>query len=170
MLYPLDTNVLITAHNLYYPIDGVPEFWEWIVHLAESGTLKMPLENFEEIKDGSKDGHKDLLFGWIRQEQVRSALVLDEQVQAELVAGVINEGYSSDLTDDEILQLGRDPFLIAYGLASPADRCIVTTEASKPRKLRQNRRIPDVCNTMGVTWCDTFAMLRALGFTTSWKK
>ena len=27
MLYLLDANVLITAHNLYYPIDAVPEFW-----------------------------------------------------------------------------------------------------------------------------------------------
>ena len=170
MLYLLDANVPITASNLYYPIDAVPEFWEWILHLAERGSLKIPLENFEEIKDGSKDGHRDLLFGWIQQKQVRSALVLDEQVDAGLVALVINDGYAPDLTDDEILQIGRDPFLIAYGLAAPADRCVVTTEASKPRKLRQNRRIPDVCNTMGVTWCDTFAMTRALGFSTSWKK
>jgi hypothetical protein len=110
------------------------------------------------------------LFGWIRQAEVRSALLLDEQVDESLVASVINRGYAPDLTDDEILQLGRDPFLIAYALASPADRCVVTTEASKPRKVRQNRRIPDVCNSMGVTWCDTFAMMRALGFTTSWKK
>ena len=27
MLYLLDANVLITAHNLYYPIDSVPEFF-----------------------------------------------------------------------------------------------------------------------------------------------
>ena len=92
MLYLLDANVLITAHNLYYPIDGVPEFWEWIVHHAELGSLKIPLENFEEIKDGSKDGQKDLLFGWIRQAEVRSALVLDEQVDGRLVAAVIDEG------------------------------------------------------------------------------
>lgn len=30
MLYLLDANELITAHNLYYPIDVVPEFWEWL--------------------------------------------------------------------------------------------------------------------------------------------
>ncbi len=170
MLHLLDANVLITANNLYYPIEGVPEFWEWIAYMGEKGALKIPLENFEEIKDGSKDGFKDLLFGWIQQDDVKAALILDEPVNGALVARVINEGYAPDLTDDEILQLGRDPFLIAYGLASPADRCVVTTEASKPRKIRQNRRIPDVCNGMGVTWCDTFAMTRALGFTTKWKK
>ena len=30
MLYLLDANVLITANNLYYPIDSVPEYWEWL--------------------------------------------------------------------------------------------------------------------------------------------
>ena len=134
MLHLLDANVLITAHNLYYPIDGVPEFWEWIVHVAERGSLNIPLENFEEIRDGSKDEYKDLLFGSIQQEMVRSALLLAEEADERLVAQVINEGYATDLTDEEILQLGRDPFLIAYGLAAPADRCIVTTEVSKPRK------------------------------------
>ena len=170
MLHLLDANVLITASNLYYPVDGVPEFWDWVLHVAEQGALKMPLENFEEIKDGSKDGQKDLLFGWIQQAHVRDALLLDEQVDQALVARVVNEGYAPDLTDDEIIQIGRDPFLVAYGLASPADRCVVTTETSKPRKIRQNRKVPDVCNIMGVTWCDTFAMTRALSFTTNWKR
>ncbi|WP_311740035.1 DUF4411 family protein [Bradyrhizobium sp. CB1015] len=64
------------------------------------------------------------------------------------------------MTDDEILQIGRDPFLIAYALASPAERCVVTTEVSSLRKQRQNRRIPDVCSTMGVSCCHTFAMTR----------
>jgi hypothetical protein len=36
MLYLLDANVLITAHNTYYAIDQVPEFWEWIAHQGAS--------------------------------------------------------------------------------------------------------------------------------------
>jgi len=94
--------------------------------------------------------------------------LLDEAVEADLVADVINNGYAPDLTEDEILQIGRDPFLIAYALASPANRCVVTTEASAPSKQRQNRRIPDVCATMGVSCCNTFAMTKALGFRTGW--
>jgi len=73
------------------------------------------------------------------------------------------------LSDDEIEQIGRDPFLIAYALALPADRCVVTTEVSRPTLERQNRRIPDVCASLGVTCCDTFAMLRALRFSTRWQ-
>ena len=168
MLYLLDANVPITAHNLYYPIDGVPEFWAWLVHKGNAGVLKMPLENYEEVKDGSTDEEKDLLFGWIKTEEVKAAILLDEKVDPDLVARVINEGYAQDLTDDEVVQIGRDPFLIAYALASPADRCVVTTEVSAARKQRQNRRIPDVCASMGLVCCNTFEMSKALGFKTGW--
>ena len=34
MLYLLDASVLITAYNSYYPIDRVPEYWEWLVHMG----------------------------------------------------------------------------------------------------------------------------------------
>ncbi len=168
MLHLLDANVLITAHNLYYPVDAVPEFWAWLVHKGQSGELKMPLENYEEVKDGSTDAERDLLFAWITEDEVKAALLLDEQVNPGHVARVINEGYAPDLTDDETVQIGRDPFLIAYAMASPADRCVVTTEVSAPSKRRQNRKIPDVCSTMGVDCCNTFVMLKTLGFKTGW--
>lgn len=31
MLYLLDANVLIRAHSDYYPIDRIPQFWEWLI-------------------------------------------------------------------------------------------------------------------------------------------
>jgi hypothetical protein len=117
--------------------------------------MKMPLENYEEVKEGGTDEEKDRLFAWIKADEVKAALLFDETVDSDLVARVINEGYAPDLTDDEVVQIGRDPFLIAYALTSPANRCVVTTEASSPRKQRQNRRIPDVCAAMGVLCCNT---------------
>jgi hypothetical protein len=168
VLYLLDANVLITAQNTYYPIDTVPEFWAWLVHKGQAGDLKIPLENYEEVKDGSTDEEQDLLFAWIKRQDVTAAILLDEAVEPDLVADVINNGYAPDLTDDETLQIGRDPFLIAYALASPANRCVVTTEVSAPSKQRQNRRIPDVCATLGASCCNTFTMMRALGFRTGW--
>lgn len=169
MLYLLDANVLITAHQLYYPVDGVPEFWSWLAHKGGNCELKMPLETFEEVRDGGNDAERDLLYGWVQQEANKAAILFDEEVNGALVQRVLDDGYAPDLTDDEIEQIGRDPFLIAYALASPADRCVVSTEVSAPRKQRQNRRVPDVCATLGVGCCDTFAMLRALRFTTRWR-
>lgn len=169
MLYLLDTSLLITANDTYYPVDSVPEYWDWLQHHAEQGNLKMPLEIFEEVKDGPK-GTKDLLFGWIQTTAVKQALVLDEKVNASFVQSVITKGYAANLTDTETEQLGRDPFLVAYAMVDPENRMVVTSEVSKPTLTRQNRRLPDVCKTMGVQSCNPFALNRALQFSTKWKK
>lgn len=169
MLYLIDANVLITAHNLYYPVDAVPEFWSWMAYQCQKGVIKMPLEIFEEVKDGSTDEEKDHLYAWISDHEHKSSLVLDEEVTQDLVADVVSNGYAPDLTDQELEQIGRDPFLIAYALAAKDERIVVTTETSASKRLRQNRKIPDVCATFGVTCCDPFAMLKALKFSTGWK-
>jgi Domain of unknown function (DUF4411) len=168
MLYLADANVLITAHNLYYPIDRVPEYWEWLAYMGSQGHVKMPFEIFEEVKDGPKDAAKDLLFAWLQDDANRKALLLDEKIDPGLVQKVISEGYAADLTDDEVEQIGRDPFLIAYGLAAK-ERCVVTVETSAPNKRRQNRKVPDVCKAMGVNSCNPFEFNRSLGFRTQWK-
>jgi len=169
-MYLLDANVLITANDTYYPLDAVPEFWAWLLHQCSAGRVKMPIETFEEVKDGGTNSERDPLFAWVQNPNHKQAIVLDEEVELLLVQRVIAEGYADDLTDDEVDQIGRDPFLIAYALASSADRIVVTTEVSKPRKQRQNRRIPDVCDGFGIRSVDTFAMLRALNFRTDWQR
>ncbi len=168
MLYLLDANVLITAHNHYYPIDAVPEYWGWLVHVGSLGLVKMPYEIFDEVKDGP-DGQTDLLFAWLRQPATKDALLLPDAVDPVLVQKVIAEGYAPDLTDDQLEQVGRDPFLIAHAL-SAKDRWVVTAETSEPKKQRQNRKVPDVCKTMGAPSCNPFEFNRKLGFRTNWKQ
>lgn len=168
MVYLLDANVLITAHHFYYPVDGVPEFWEWLVHQGNAGVIKMPIETLEEVKDGGTDAERDLLYAWIHERENRAAIQFDGQVRPELVQQVLTL-YAPDLTDDELETIGRDPFLIAHALEDPANRTVITTEVSKRTLQRQNRKIPDVCADLGVTCQDTFAMLRALNFTTRWR-
>lgn len=51
------------------------------------------------------------------------------------------EGYAPDLSESEIEKIGKDPFLIAYALAS-SDRVVVTKEVPAPRKTRGNRKNP----------------------------
>ena len=166
MLYLFDANVLITASNTYYPIDQIPEYWEWLFFQGSAGNIKLPLEIMEEILAGKK--YDDPLLAWIKDAANRKALLLDENIDPDLVNAVVESGYADDLTDDEIEEVGRDPFLIAYGL-SGADRCVVTTEVSAPSKKRQNRRIPDVCAQFGLECCTPFKVNRELGFKTGWK-
>lgn len=166
MLHLLDANVLITAHNKYYPIDQVPEFWEWLCYQGVVGKVKIPPEIMEEIVAGTNE--QDLLFKWMKDSSNKSALLLDADVDPTLVQRVVYQGYAPDLTDIELEQLGRDPFLIAHALAE-TNRCVVTTEVSKPSKIRQNRRVPDVCQTFSIFWHDPFTLNRSLGFRTAWK-
>lgn len=164
MIYLFDANVLITASNTYYPVDRVPEYWSWVTHHAKIGRIKMPIEIVDEILAGHKDD--DPLKSWLRDNKNR--LTLDEAVNVSLIQRVVSEGYAPNLTEDELGQTGRDPFLVAYALAKPG-RCVVTTEVSRPKSKRQNRRIPDVCRTFDVSCCGPFEVYRDLGFRTSWE-
>jgi hypothetical protein len=166
VLYLFDANVLITASNTYYAIDQIPEFWDWLQFQGKAGNIKLPIEIMEEILAGKRDD--DPLLAWMKDPANKSALLLNEAVNGDLVNTVTEKGYADDLTDDQLEEIGRDPFLVAYAI-SGADRCVVTREVSAPSKKRQNRRLPDVCGTFGVTWCDPFKVNRELGFKTGWK-
>lgn len=163
----LDANTLINANRDYYPIDQVPEFWGWLKHQGELGRVKIPQEIMDELKAGRKE--KDALIEWLSQEDVEAALLLEEAADVELVRQVTEKGYGTDLTDVELETIGKDPFLIAYALVKPAERCVVTAEASSIKKQRQNRKIPDVCKDLGVPCCNPFAMNKRLGFKTGWQ-
>jgi hypothetical protein len=164
VLYLFDANVLITANNTYYPLDQIPEFWSWIGYQGTLGNIKLPLEILEEVLAGKKEG--DPLLDWMKDH--RDVLLFGEKVDSVIVQTVVAAGYAPDLTDDQVEEIGRDPFLIAYAMAGN-ERCVVTTEVSAPSKQRQNRRVPDVCNTFGVTCHNPFYVYRTLGFHTAWK-
>jgi Domain of unknown function (DUF4411) len=160
VLYLIDADVLITAKNKYYAFECVPEFWDWLEHVGRQGHAKLPFEIYDEIRSG-----RDALADWAK---ANVNVVLDEELDQKTVARVLDRGYAPDLNDVEIEKLGKDPFLIGYALGFN-DRCVVTVEASKPKALRANRKIPDVCTQLGVTCIDTFAFLKALNFTTAWR-
>jgi hypothetical protein len=164
LLHLLDANILITANRQYYPLERVPEFWDWLVHYGNGGQIKMPVEMVEEIKEGTDD-----LAEWLCVEDHMNALSFAEEADVALVQRVINDGYAPDLTDQEIEIIGRDPFLIAYALKAPQERCVVTAEVSKPGRTRANRHIPDVCTQMQISWMDPFGLVKALNFSTSWR-
>lgn len=158
MLYLLDANVLIRAHEDYYGLEQVPQFWEWIVAQAEADVLKLPYEIFEEISVSTGP-----LGVWINDSATKKSLVLDETVDPAALNHVLVDGYAPDLNDSEIEKIGRDPFLIAYALTG-TDRVVVTKETSKPSKTRANRKIPDVCNDLSASCTTDFAFFKAAGF------
>lgn len=165
MIYLLDANTLITAKNSYYPINRIPEYWDWLVHCGQNGVVKIVNEIYDELRDGGADE----LSLWADEEHVRDALLFDESVDQGLVAQVVYQGYLPNPTENDMVRMGQDPFLISYALKDPENRCIVTSEASKPSRQGANRHIPDVCNALGLQCIDGHQLIRDLDFSTSWK-
>lgn len=74
MLYLIDASTLITAHNGYYAINRVPEFWTWLRHHGAAGQIKIPKEIYAEVEDGN-----DALADWAAEEESRNALRSNEE-------------------------------------------------------------------------------------------
>lgn len=167
MLYLLDANTLIDANRDYYPLDRVPEFWDWLLRMGSDGVLKLPIETYQEIIDGNDD-----LANWLKEN--KAVLLLHEEAQPNLVDYVTITGYAANLTDDEIEVIGADPFLIAYALRDPQSRIVVSNETSKPSRRRANRKVPDVCTDLSnnlpsnsrIECINTFVLIRRLDFKT----
>lgn len=164
MLYLLDADSIITADRDAYPLRQFPIFWDWLLHMALGGVIKIPVEQYEEITNG-----RGPIVDWCKDPATREALMLKEDAIPELVARVTRDGYATDLTEDEVEQIGRDPFLISYGVVEVWKRTVVTFEVSKPSKRRANKKIPDVCAIFGVPCCNLYQMIKNLAFTTDWR-
>lgn len=164
VIYLLDADTLIRADSTYYPLKRFPVFWEWLRYKGFASHVKVPLEQYEEVING-----KGELVDWLKDEETKAALLLDEEADPALVAEVTIKGYASDLDEAEQEKVGRDPFLIAYAYASPGERVVVSFEVSAPSKSRANRKIPDICKELGVKPGTLFDVIEALDFTTDWK-
>ena len=163
MLYLLDADTLIRSDRDFYRLKRWPVFWRWLSHMGAMGSVKIPLEQFEEVTVG-----RGLLVDWLKSAEVRGALLLGEASEPRMVNSVIRTGYGG-LNEIELEMAGRDPFLIAYAAQVPGDRTVVSFEVSAPHQKKGKRKIPDACRPLGVPCCNLFAMIEALDFTTDWR-
>ena len=99
---------------------------------------------------------------------MESALLLQEEVDPDLLQQILDEGYAPDLTDVEFEKIGMDPFLIAYALPDTANLMVISGEVSAPKKQRANRKVPDVCKSLGIPCKNIFTLVTNLNFSTSW--
>ncbi|MCB9235473.1 MAG: DUF4411 family protein [Bacteroidia bacterium] len=159
--YVVDSNFFIQAHRATYPLDVALNFWVKIRDLAQRGILI----SIDKVKDELYDRNDDLE-NWCKNNLPRDFFHPTEPVLQEYqmvvnwaisrnnhyLPGAINEFLSAD---------EADAFLIAFSLADPQNRCIVTQEVSAP--LGKNQiKIPDCCNALHVTHFNTIQMFRNL--------
>ncbi|MEL6799852.1 MAG: DUF4411 family protein [Pseudomonadota bacterium] len=160
-MHLLDANVLIRADADFYPLDRIPQFWDWLAEQGANGNVKIPLEIYDEITAGN-----GALPDWVADNDVKAALLLDEEPDTVLVQHALDNGYQAqhaNFNDGELIKIGRDAFLVAYALAADG-RVIVTREVSRRTKRLGASKLPDACDDCGVSWTTDYEMYRLLDF------
>jgi Domain of unknown function (DUF4411) len=159
--YLLDANVFIQAARDYYAFDLAPAFWQALVDHASSGRLL----SIDRVKDEIEQG-KDELADWVASAfstwfaSTNEADVLG--AYAVVMRWAQAETQYSDAAKAEFADTkNADAWLIAYARAK-GGVIVVTLEQPNPN-VRRRIPIPNVCKGLGISYLDSFAMLRALG-------
>lgn len=146
--YLADSDVFITAKNLYYSFDICPGFWKSIVHHNEHERVFSTDKIRSELLAGDQE---EKLVKWIKKDVPRDFFlpVNDAQVYRsyeEIMMWVQDHPEYSELAKRRFAE-GADGWLIACAIV--VDYTVVTNERSAPRSKR-SIKIPDVCNKFEV--------------------
>lgn len=156
--YVLDTNVFIEAARRYYAFDIAPPFWESLVQHATKGRIY----SIDRVKQELERG-KDELATWATSQFNDAFASTDEEdvieSYSEVISWVQAQGQFLDAAKADFATVA-DGWLIAY---AKAKGYILVTHELPAIDARSKVPIPNVCEALGVSYIDTFAMLRELG-------
>lgn len=156
--YVLDANVFIEAARRYYAFDLAPPFWESLVQHAANGRIY----SIDRVKQELERG-KDELATWATSQFNNAFASTDEEDVIESYSEVISWVQAQDQFFDAAkadFAAVADGWLVAY---AKAKQYIVVTHELPATDARKKVPIPNVCDALGVSYIDTFAMLRELG-------
>lgn len=161
MRYCLDSNVHIEAHRRYYAFDIAPGFSEGLIRLAKQQMICSPIFVYDEIKNSD-----DELAQWARSNKDILFVEVDDTTQMVLreIADQVTLLYEPHHVQKFLA--GADPWVIAYAKAHQLS--VVTMESWRHETVDKGKisgriKVPNICQRFGVTWEDTFALLRKQG-------
>ena len=164
--YLVDSDVFITAKNLYYSFDICPGFRKSMVHHHRKGRVFSIDKVRSELLAGPK---AEDLVRWVRDEVPAGFFIpVDTGAVVRAYMDIMmwvqrHPGYFDQAKAK--FAKGADGWLVAY--ARIHDTTIVTNEQSAPKSKREIK-LPDVCDQFGVRRDNTFAMLRSLNVHFDW--
>lgn len=160
-VYVVDSNFFIEAHRVSYPLDIANSFWSKVRQLANDGKII----SIDKVKDEIYDRNDALEF-WCQNNLPNdffkdSSEVLKEY--SEVVGWAISwSNHYLPKALNEFLEADEaDAFIIAYALADPQNRIIVTQEYSQP-EMKKRIKIPEPCIALGVQFVTAMNMFRQL--------
>ena len=164
--YLVDSDVFITAKNLYYSFDICPGFWKSVLHHHRKGRVFSVDRVRNELLAGRRT--EDLV-RWVR-EQVPEGFFLQADTDAvvraytEIMMWVQRHTGYFDYAKAKFAT-GADGWLVAYAQVHGAT--VVTNEQSAPES-RREIKLPDVCDQFRVRQDDIFDLLRSLNVHFDW--
>ena len=159
--YVLDSDIFITAKNLYYAFDICPGFWKSLIHHHHKGAVF----SIDRVRGELLTGRKtEDLVQWVTNELPAGFFleVEDDDVTAaytEIMLWAQRHPQYLDYAKAKFAT-GADGWLVAYAKVHGA--IVVTNEQSAPES-KKEIKLPDVCEKFGVKPESTFLMLRTLG-------
>ncbi len=157
--YLLDANIFIQAHQTYYAFDIAPSFWKELIHSAEQNKLISIDQIMNELKNSND---KDPLSNWATTNFREWFLSSSDENVIDRYSQIIDWAQNNTQflpTAKEEFASSADSWIIAY--AKAYDYTIVTHE-QYDRNIKRRIKIPNVCEAFGISYTDTFTMLRNL--------
>ncbi len=166
--YLVDSDVFITAKNLYYAFDLCPGFWTGLLHHHREGHVFSVDRVRGELLAGTKT---DDLVKWVRESVPSGFFLSVEEAEvlstySDIMMWVQRHGRYFDQAKAKFAT-GADGWLVAC--ARVVGATVVTNEQSAPES-RREIKLPDVCDQFDVRRDTTFAMLRDLRVRFDWSE
>lgn len=139
MIYILDSCFFIDTNRDHLPIVKYPQFWTWLLNLAEQKKVSIPVQVHEELIHFNDD-----LAIWM--DKNKNTFVNGNNGLSSIVR-VMSEGYGS-LEGSLLEQLRADPWIIASAAAMSG--CVVTSEKGGKHTAPRRKKIISVCDNLGV--------------------
>lgn len=165
-LHLIDSDVLITAKNLYYAFDICPGFWKSLLHHHRDGRVFSVDRVRNELLAGRST--EDLV-QWVKNKVPKDFFLSAEtdevtHVYTEIMIWIQRHPAYLDHAKAKFAT-GADGWLVAYAQVHGA--IVVTNEQPAPAS-KKDVKLPDICDEFNVPRQNTFEMLRVLGAQFDW--
>lgn len=162
----IDSNILITPYEQYYPFDLVSSFWDQTSQHINDGSIVILDVVKREVERGGDD-----LSEWINKTQIKNFIDHREDLVIQIYSEVLNYIQSHDCYKESALtewskNSVADAWIIAAGKAHK--HTVITFETYNNGLSSVNpskkAKIPDVCAAFGVPSNNLYYMMRKLSY------
>ncbi len=143
-MYIFDSDSLIHAYRDDFPPKGEQsDFWNWLDDIGNHEGIIIPEKVIEEL-NLKTDGLSNFLRKYpnLRIESTTRCLTVLPKVLS-------TYGHLSDV-DLERLEKKADPYVISHAII--LNSTVVSGEVSKPDRIGVNKKIPDICDSLDISF------------------